>query len=100
MLSVCKFIQYQAMKDRPQHNKDLHTSIVAALRTLLMWINAHPYLLGNKVSIALYGFSYRGWTCGPPRIRYVTLLFNVKSACTLHVIHVHEVHFDLVNLSY
>lgn len=50
MLLVCSFIQHQAMKDRPQHNKDLHTSIVAALNTLLRWINAHPYLLGYKVA--------------------------------------------------
>lgn len=49
VLLVCNFIQHQAMKDRPQHNKDLHTSIVAALNTLLRWINAHPYLLGYKV---------------------------------------------------
>lgn len=46
---VSEYIQSQAMKDLPRHNRDLHTSIVAAFSTLLVWIQAHPYLLGNKV---------------------------------------------------
>ena len=46
---VSEYIQVQAMKDVPRHSRDLHTSIVAAFSTLLVWVQAHPYLMGNKV---------------------------------------------------
>ena len=46
---VCQYIEHQARKEHPQHSRDLHTSIVAAFRTLLTLITLHPYLLGDKV---------------------------------------------------
>lgn len=49
---VCEYIQYQSLKAHPQHSRDLHTSIVAAFFTLLVWLMFHPYLLGNKVLLS------------------------------------------------
>lgn len=84
VLLVCDFIQHQAMKDRPQHNKDLHTSIVAALNTLLRWINAHPYLLGYKVNNyrkAQTGIRTYGRTC---IIIVLADMFNLKGIGTFN----------------
>ena len=49
LLWVCDYIKHQSSREHPQHNRDLHTTIVAAFSTILTWINAHPYLMGTKV---------------------------------------------------
>ena len=46
---VCEFIETQGLQKPHMHSKDLHTSIVAAFRTLLVWIMEHPHLLVNEV---------------------------------------------------
>ena len=51
LLWVCDYIKHQSSREHPQHNRDLHTTIVAAFSTILTWINAHPYLMGTKVCL-------------------------------------------------
>ena len=42
----------QCTRPPPAHSKDLHSSIVAAFRTLKLWLVNHPYLLKDKECIA------------------------------------------------
>ena len=76
---VSEYIQAQAMQDLPKHSRDLHTSIVAAFTTLLVWVQAHPYLLGSKVS------SYMGWegVGGVGSVKYVVQNKILKEATSI-----------------
>ena len=46
---VCDFIETQAHQKPHLQTKNLHTSIVAAFRTLLIWIMEHTHLLAHEV---------------------------------------------------
>ena len=56
---VCEFIETQAQEKPYFQTKSLHTSIVAAFKTLLVWVMEHPYLLAHQVRL---NFS-KGWVC-------------------------------------
>ena len=49
MQCVCDFIETQAQQKPYLQTKDLHTSIVAAFQTLLVWVLDHPHLLAHEV---------------------------------------------------
>ena len=75
LLWVCDYIKHQSSREHPQHNRDLHTTIVAAFSTILTWINAHPYLMGTKVQCMSIGW-LAGWLTKPrpqalPAFQYI-----------------------------
>lgn len=48
---LCDYIKMQATKEQLHHSKDLHTMIVAAFNTILIWVKEKPSLLASKVWI-------------------------------------------------
>ena len=46
---ICEFIETQSHQRPHLQTKSLHTSIVAAFTTLLVWITEHPHLLAHEV---------------------------------------------------
>lgn len=46
---VCEFIEAQAQEKPYLQTKSLHTSIVAAFKTLMVWVMEHPHLLAHEV---------------------------------------------------
>ncbi len=50
---LCDYIKMQATKEQLHHSKDLHTMIVAAFNTILVWIKERPSLLASKVWTAI-----------------------------------------------
>jgi len=46
---LCDYIKMQATKEQLHHSKDLHTMIVAAFNTILIWAKERPSLLSSKV---------------------------------------------------
>ena len=49
---LCDFIVTQCSRPPPAHSKDLHSSIVAAFQTLVIWLVHHPYLLADRECLA------------------------------------------------
>lgn len=62
---LCDYIKMQATKEQLHHSKDLHTMIVAAFNTILIWIKERPSLLASKV-----------WDC-------ITVINNIIACVTL-----------------
>ena len=48
---ICDYIITQCSRPPPAHSKDLHSSIVAAFRSLQTWLLCHSYLLQDKECI-------------------------------------------------
>ncbi|XP_056022408.1 ral GTPase-activating protein subunit beta-like isoform X3 [Ostrea edulis] len=45
---ICEFIVQQCNRPAPAHSKDLHSTIVAAFRCLMLWLVEHSRLLYDK----------------------------------------------------
>lgn len=45
---ICDFIVYQCSRPAPNHSRDLHSMIVAAFKSLTLWLVEHNGLLQDK----------------------------------------------------
>jgi hypothetical protein len=49
---LCDYIVTQISRPPTAHSKDLHSTIVAAFKTLKLWLLGHPHLLKDKECVA------------------------------------------------